>query len=110
MRNDGFVTLGGPTPVPQCPQFRAFALERLHPVTGYCLVRAQPRCFRIPDVAAYRVFCCSRQFEACPWYRADPGRMALETSPSLSAAPQRHPSPGQAYDGTPSARESPSHP
>jgi hypothetical protein len=70
-RNDGFVTLGGPTPVPQCPQFRAFVLGRLHPVTGYCLVRAQPRCFRIPDVAAYRNCCCSRQFEACPWYQKE---------------------------------------
>ncbi len=70
-RTGGFVTLAGPPPVPRCPQFRMFVLERLHPVTGYCVLRKQPRCFRIPDVAAYRAHCCSRQFDACPWYRAD---------------------------------------
>ena len=70
--NRGFVTLGGPPPIPQCPQFRSVVLDRLYPVTGYCVVRAQPHCFRIPEVAAYRAYCCSRQFGACPWYRAEP--------------------------------------
>lgn len=72
-RNDGFITLGGPQPVPRCPQFRPFALDRLYPVMGYCIVREQPRCFMIPHEAAYRVYCCSGRFDACPWCRANPG-------------------------------------
>jgi hypothetical protein len=71
--NGGFVTLGGPPPVPCCPQFRSVVLDRLYPVTGYCVVRAQPRCFRIPEVAVYRVYCCSPHFDACSWYRVAPG-------------------------------------
>ena len=63
-RNDGFVTLGGPQLVPHCPQFRLCVLDRLHPVTGYCVVREQPRCFMIPHVASYHVYCCRGQFES----------------------------------------------
>ncbi len=69
--NGGFVTLVGPPPMPCCPQFRSVGLDRLYPVTGYCVVRERPRCFRIPEVAAYRAYCCSGHFDACPWYRAD---------------------------------------
>jgi hypothetical protein len=48
---------------------------------------AGPHAANLATVAAYRVYCCSGEFDACPWYRADPGRIALETSPCLSAAP-----------------------
>jgi hypothetical protein len=70
---DGFVTLGGPPPGARCPRFRPAALERLYPVTRYCVVRARPGCLMVPCAADYRLYCCSGQFDACPWYRGDPG-------------------------------------
>jgi len=68
-QTERFVTLGGPLPVPHCPQFRSFVLDRLYPVTGFCVVRKQPHCLMIPQVLDYRVYCCSRQFDACPRYQ-----------------------------------------
>jgi hypothetical protein len=70
---DGFVTLGGPLPVPQCPQFRSFVFDRLSPVTGYCDLGKHPRRLMIPSVELYRAHCCSGHFDACPWYRGDAG-------------------------------------
>ncbi len=97
--NDGFVTLGGPLPVPHCPQFRSVVLDRLYPVTGYCDLGEQSRRLLVPSVELYRVYYCSGHFAVCRWYRAAPGRMTLEPSPCASAAPQGHPSPGEAADG-----------
>jgi hypothetical protein len=74
-KTGGFATLGGRQPVPQCPQFRSFALDRLYPVTGYCDLGVQPRRFMVPSVELYRAHCCSGNFETCPWHRADPGEV-----------------------------------
>jgi hypothetical protein len=70
---DVFVTLAGPQSLPQCPQFRTFVFDRLCTVTGYCDLGEQPRRLMLPSVELYRAHCCSGHFDACPWYRAEPG-------------------------------------
>ena len=78
-RTDRFITLGGPQPVPHCPQFRTFVIDRLYPVAGYCDLGEHPRRLMVPSIEVYRAHCCSGQFEACPWYVASPTRITHET-------------------------------
>jgi hypothetical protein len=53
---------------PCCPRFRRVALERLYPVTGYCVLTHRTGRLMIPSIEEYRAYCTSSRFRRCPWW------------------------------------------